>query len=171
MSDGIPKREDRRRELSLWVLVAADACALSGNESMRLFEDAFVGSPPPASPNEASEYFRIERFEDYLPNEDGWDAHRVGVEEIVSSLTENAGEVDALIKSASPRWRLERMPIIDRALLRMGVAELVFSATPRPRATINGMIELAKRYGSPTTPAFVNGILDQIRRDRDIPFA
>lgn len=171
MSDGIPKREDRRRELSLWVLVASDASGITCVDGLRRFEEAFVGPISPAGPNEASAYFRVERFEDYLPEPDSWVEQRPGIERTAVALDAHLGEVDALIQTASPRWRLDRMPIIDRALLRIGVTELAFSEKPRPRATINGMIELAKRYGSPTTPAFVNGILDQIRRDRDIPFA
>jgi N utilization substance protein B len=62
------------------------------------------------------------------------------------------------------------MPLIDRTILRMGVAELL-GEKPRPRATLNGMIELAKQVGGEGTPAFVNGILDQIRRNLNIPFA
>jgi N utilization substance protein B len=171
MTDAIPRREDRRRELSLWVLVGSDACALSAAGGVDRFERAFVGPIPPPSDNEASAHYRIERFEDYLPNDEAWAEHRSGVLRVVQDFEDNAVEVDSTIQAASPRWRLERMPMIDRALLRIGVSELLYADKPRPRATINGLIELAKRYGSPTTPAFVNGILDQIRRDREIPFS
>ena len=86
-------------------------------------------------------------------------------------IAANGPAIDAKIGEASPRWRLDRMPVVDRTLLRIGVAELLFTSKPRPRATINSLIELAKRFGSETTPAFVNGILDQIRRDAGVPFA
>jgi transcription antitermination factor NusB len=171
MTAPIPKREDRRRELSLWVIVAADACGLAAEAGIQRFERAFVGPIPPASASEASAHYRVERFEDFLPNDAGWAEHRSGVLRVVQDLEDNTEEVDLIIQAASPRWRLERMPMIDRALLRIGVSELLYADKPRPRATINGLIELAKRYGSPTTPAFVNGILDQIRRDREIPFS
>ena len=171
MTEAIPKREDRRRELSLWVLVAADACGLTADSGVGRFERAFVGPIVPASASEASAHYRVERFEDYLPTEAGWAEHRSGVLRVIQDMEDNSEEVDATIQAASPRWRLERMPMIDRAILRIGVSELLYADKPRPRATINGLIELAKRYGSPTTPAFVNGILDQIRRDREIPFS
>ncbi len=171
MSEGIPQREDRRRELTLWVLVAADGCKISAAEGVDRFERAFVGPMLEASPQEASPYFRIERFEDHLPDEEGWTEHRPGISRVAHDFEDHSAQIDELIQAASPRWRLDRMPLIDRALLRIGVTELMHADKPRPRATINGLIELAKRYGSPTTPAFVNGILDQIRRDKEIPFA
>lgn len=135
------------------------------------FERAFVGAVPSPNAREASEHFRVERFEDYLPSPAEWSEQGPAVGRVVASVADKRDEIDRAIVAASPRWRLDRMPVIDRTLLRIGVAELCFSGKPRPRATINGLVELAKRFGSETTPAFVNGILDQIRRDREIPFA
>jgi N utilization substance protein B len=62
------------------------------------------------------------------------------------------------------------MPPIDRTLLRIGVAELISTDRPRARGTVNGLMEIAKRYGEEQTPRFVNGILDQVRRNLNIPF-
>lgn len=171
MSTSIPKREDRRRELTLWVLCIADQAGVSAREALDRFERAYVGPIPTPSAKQASEFYRVERFEDYLPETEAWDAVRPRIVRMMTDLDREKERVDKLIADASPRWRLDRMPLIDRTLLRIGVMELVYSKKPRPRATINGLIELAKRFGSDTTPAFVNGILDQIRRDLDIPFA
>lgn len=170
MAGRTPQREDRRRELTLWILVGADMTGVPGPTARAYFERAFVGVVPPPSAREASEWFAVERFEDYLPDPEEWDALLHRIDRVIDDLTSHADEVDAVITAASPRWRIDRMPVIDRTLLRIGVAELLYADKPRPRATINGLIELAKRFGSETTPAFVNGILDQIRRDRDIPF-
>lgn len=144
---------------------------VAGADAFALFERAFVAPVPPASAREASEVFAIERFEQYLPEPEEWERTRDRVLRVVEDVASHADDVDETIRKASPRWRLDRMPVIDRTLLRIGVAELLYADKPRARATINGLIELAKRFGSDTTPAFVNGILDQIRRDHGIPFS
>ena len=170
MPQGIPEREDRRRELALWVLVNADMCAITPDVALDRFERAFVGPHSPPAEHEATEYFRLERVEDHLPEPSAWEQARDRVTALVTDYGDHAAQVDTVISETSPRWRIDRMPVIDRTLLRIGVVELLFSPPARPRATINGLIELAKRFGSETTPAFVNGILDQVRRDRGIPF-
>ncbi len=152
------------------ILVAATVNDVSPLEMMQRFRQACVGPIPEPSTLEASAHFRILRFEDLLPEDDEWASHAAAVETRLLAVQDNAAAIDELITTASPRWRLDRMPVIDRSLLRLGVAELNFLPEPRPRATINGLIELAKRYGESKTPRFVNGILDQIRRDLGVPF-
>lgn len=164
------RTENQRREWALWTLVAADVADTSAAEMLDRFASYVVADPPVPGPLEASEWFRVERFEDLLPSPDTFDEARVGVLETVVAVEAHQAEIDEHIRKASPRWRIERMPVIDRTLLRMGVAELVVPEEPRPRATINGLVNLARRYGDDPTPRFVNGILDQIRRNLDIPF-
>jgi N utilization substance protein B len=73
-------------------------------------------------------------------------------------------DIDRRITAAAENWRLHRMPAVDRNVLRLGAYELVHSQeTPAPVA-FDEAIELAKRFGSADSPAFVNGVLDQIRR-------
>lgn len=170
MTQTIPDREDRRRELTLWVLVIADQTGVAATEAFQRFERAFVDETVPPSSSEASEYFQIERLEDYLPTPGDWTRIRGRVLKLVEQYDADRTRVDELIVAASPRWRMDRMPVIDRTLLRVGVLEFLHLPTPRPRATINGLIEVAKRFGSESTPAFVNGILDEIRRKLDLPF-
>ncbi len=74
-------------------------------------------------------------------------------------------ELDALIGSHSKRWRLDRMSAVDRNILRLGVFELCRCEDIPPRVAINEAVELAKKFGSDESPAFVNGILDSIMRD------
>jgi N utilization substance protein B len=72
-------------------------------------------------------------------------------------------ELDAFIVRYSEHWRLERMTIVDRNLLRLAVFELLYQPQVPPKVAINEAVELAKRYGSEASSSFVNGILDQVR--------
>jgi len=73
-------------------------------------------------------------------------------------------EIDALIAARSAHWRLDRMPAVDRNLLRMAVAELVgFKSTPFP-VVINEALEIGRRYSGPESINFLNGVLDSIAR-------
>ena len=73
-------------------------------------------------------------------------------------------EIDALIAAHSKHWRLDRMPAVDRNLLRMAVAELIgFRSTPFP-IVINEALEIGRRYSAPESIHFLNGVLDSIAR-------
>lgn len=170
MTESPQRREDARREWTLWCLMASDANGISVSEAADRIEAAFVGPVPARTQDEISPWYVVPRFEDHLPEPEAWMRHADRVRAGARAVEEHQGEIDELLRAASPRWRIERMPMIDRALLRMGVAELAFREHPRPRATLNGLIELAKRYGQDSTSRFVNGILDQVRRNLDIPF-
>jgi N utilization substance protein B len=72
-------------------------------------------------------------------------------------------ELDALIARHSEHWRLERMTVVDRNLLRLAIFELLYQPEIPPKVVINEAVEMAKKYGTEASGAFVNGILDQIR--------
>lgn len=163
-------QEDVRRQLTLWVLMTAESAAIEPAHAFSYFEEAFIAPHVAPSASEKTPFFAVERFEDYLPTPEAWAGIRDRVQLAVLFVADHKPQIDANITKASPRWRIERMPIVDRTLLRMGVAEFM-SPSPRPRATLNGLIEMAKKFGNDTTPGFINGILDQIRRNLDIPFA
>jgi N utilization substance protein B len=75
----------------------------------------------------------------------------------------HASELDSRIQAAAENWRLPRMAGVDRNVLRLGAYELLFAPdTPDPVA-LDEAIELARRYGTADSTAFVNGILDQLR--------
>jgi transcription antitermination protein NusB len=81
---------------------------------------------------------------------------------LLAAAVEHAPAVDERITGASKNWRLERMSRVDRNILRLGTVELVaFPETP-VKVVINEAVELAKRFGTAESPAFVNGILDRI---------
>jgi N utilization substance protein B len=71
-------------------------------------------------------------------------------------------KIDELITAHSKNWRLERMPAVDRNLLRMAVAEMLgFRSTPFP-IVVNEALEIGRRYSSPESINFLNGVLDSI---------
>ena len=73
--------------------------------------------------------------------------------------------LDQCIQSSSTNWRVARMSIVDRNILRMGAYELLHMHEIPVNVTINEAVELAKRFGTQDSKAFVNGILDRIARD------
>jgi transcription antitermination protein NusB len=83
-------------------------------------------------------------------------------EDLFRTATARCDEIDRLIAQYSKHWRLERMPAVDRNLLRMAVGEMLgFKATPFP-IVINEALEIARRYCAPESINFLNGILDAI---------
>jgi N utilization substance protein B len=79
--------------------------------------------------------------------------------------TQREDEVDALIQKHAQNWRLERMPVVDRNLLRTAVAEMLgFPKTPAA-VIINETLEIARRYAAPESLHFLNGVLDAIGRE------
>jgi N utilization substance protein B len=73
-------------------------------------------------------------------------------------------EIDELISANSRHWRLERMPAVDRNLLRMAIGEMIgFKSTPFP-IVINEALEIGRRYSAPESINFLNGVLDSIAR-------
>lgn len=73
-------------------------------------------------------------------------------------------EIDKLIEDSSTNWRLTRMPVVDRNILRVAAFELMACDDIPPNVSINEAVELAKRFGAHESRAFVNGIVDKIGR-------
>ncbi len=92
-----------------------------------------------------------------------WD----GVVQRVRGVTGKKAEIDAEIERLNPSWRLDRMACVDRNLLRLGIFEILDEITP-PLIAINACVELAKEFGTASTPGFINGLLDQLCQDHDI---
>jgi N utilization substance protein B len=76
-----------------------------------------------------------------------------------------SAEVDALIEKHAQNWRLERMQVVDRNLLRGAIAEMLgYPATPHA-IVINESLEVARRYAAPESVNFLNGVLDAVARE------
>jgi transcription antitermination factor NusB len=87
----------------------------------------------------------------------------VHLKTMVEGVTSHRDELDAFIVRYSEHWRLERMTIVDRNLLRVAIYELLYQPEIPPKVVINEAVEMAKRFGSEASGGFVNAILDQVR--------
>jgi len=85
---------------------------------------------------------------------------------LADQVWSNREAIDAVISAASTRWRIERMPLVDRNILRLGTYELLFTDLP-VGVPINECVELAKLYGSASSSGFINGVLSAVAQDRD----
>ena len=82
-------------------------------------------------------------------------------ESLISGVQQHLAVLDERLEATAQNWKLSRMPATDRNVLRLGTFEILFTDTP-DRVAINEAIELAKRYGTPNSAQFVNGILDRL---------
>ena len=83
--------------------------------------------------------------------------------DLVRGILQNRDHVDSLIGQCAKNWRLERIAITDKNLLRIGVFEMVYCEDIPDQVAINEAVEIAKRYGGEESPAFINGILDAVK--------
>ena len=80
--------------------------------------------------------------------------------DIVANVLENFVSMDTIISKLAPDWPLMQIAMVDRNILRMAIAELVWCEANVPeKAVLNEAVELAKRFGSESSPSFVNGVL------------
>jgi N utilization substance protein B len=113
----------------------------------------------PTAPRPAVEKFVRERLRD-----PGLEPFCLG---LFDGVVARHTEIDALLTTAAENWRLTRMAAVDRNVLRLAAAELLATAADAPAAVVmNEAIELARRYGSKDSPAFVNGVLDKVNQLR-----
>jgi N utilization substance protein B len=131
----IPRRKSR--EFALQVLYQLDITKQDVIKTLTQFQDHFSGN---------------EERDDFM-------------ERLVLGVLEHCQEIDQLIEKYSENWRLDRMNIIDRAILRMATFELLYCEEIPPKVTLNEAIELGKRFGSEDSGSFINGILDRIQNE------
>lgn len=91
-------------------------------------------------------------------------ANRPYAEVLVRLVATNLERIDATILESLTNWRMERLAAIDRNVLRLGTAEMLFVDDVAPRITIREMVQLAEKYGTADSPRFVNGVLDAVMR-------
>ncbi len=101
----------------------------------------------------------------WVSREDVDDETRGFAEDLYRVANTRQDEVDQLIEQHAQNWRMERMPVVDRNLLRVAVAEMIgYPKTPGP-IIINETLEIARRYAAPESIHFLNGVLDAIARE------
>jgi transcription antitermination protein NusB len=88
---------------------------------------------------------------------------RAFVRDLVMGTLENVGESDAIIAPLLEGWTLERLPTIDRLVLRMSVFELYHRKDTPPPVVINEAVELAKKFSTEDSGRYVNGVLERVR--------
>jgi len=84
---------------------------------------------------------------------------------LVRKVITNRETLDDFIKQKASNWELERIALIDRLLLRMGIAEILYFPDIPPKVSINEMIEISKEFSTTKSGKFINGILDSILND------
>ena len=87
---------------------------------------------------------------------------------LVTQTVEHVEKIDAVIQSHAEHWRLDRMAVVDRNILRLATQELLFDTEIPGTVVINEAIEIARRYSAQESPQFINGILDSIKREREL---
>jgi N utilization substance protein B len=92
---------------------------------------------------------------------------RAFAERLVLGVTAERRALDRAITVSATNWRIERMAVVDRNVLRMAVFELLHEPPTPPPVVIDEAIEVAKKFGSEDSGAFINGILDDVRRRLD----
>jgi N utilization substance protein B len=136
-----PRR--RSREAALQVLYAID---LAGRDSAAA---------------SAQEIFESAAAHFELP-----EGARAFAKELILGVRERRAAIDARLTENTAHWRIERMAVVDRNVLRLATWELCFTETPT-EVVIDEAVELARRFGTERSPGFVNGILDAVARTRE----
>lgn len=126
----------RGRELALQILYQLDMVRADVNDAIR----AFWG------------------LQESIPSEDT----KEFCEDLARGASEHAEEIDRLIEDAASNWRISRMAVVDRNILRLAVYELLYREDIPSTVTINEAIELGKMFGTEESGAFINGVLDKI---------
>ncbi len=107
---------------------------------------------------------KAEIIESYWQEYNEEDSIRKFAMSLVEGTLTKLTDIDGLITKYTDNWRIERMAVIDRNIIRMATFELLFKEDIPPKVTLNEAVELAKKYGDNESGRFVNGILDKINK-------
>jgi len=92
---------------------------------------------------------------------------KVDMQKLIVSIAKKKLVLDEIIEKAAPEWSLEKIGIVDRNILRLGIYELLFGdhAAVPPKVAINEAVELGKQFGGPKTSKFINGVIGAVYRE------
>jgi len=136
-------RRRRAREAALQILFGLDWTADSVEHALEHYWAHFAGERPAA-----------------------YDFVRRQCQDLVQGVANHLTEIDRRLQASSHHWKLGRMGVVDRNIMRLATFELMFRAERAPRKVVlNEAIEIAKKFGSEDSAAFVNGILDRVAID------
>jgi len=108
----------------------------------------------------------VQRYWAELAEPEIEDAARAFATRLAAGTLAHVETLDERIRSRAEHWRISRMAIVDRNILRLSVYEFLYEPTPRTVA-INEALEIARRFSTYEATQFINGILDAIKRDLD----
>jgi len=89
------------------------------------------------------------------------------IEGLVKGVLEQQSDIDTVLQPLAPEWPIKQIAKIDRAILRMGLYELLYATDVPPKVVINEAVELAKAFGSDNSSKFVNGVLGSAFRQKE----
>jgi N utilization substance protein B len=104
-----------------------------------------------------------------IPGEAEAQAALTHARELVRGTHGHLGEIDDLIREQAEHWRLERMPAVDRNVLRLAVFEMLYETDVPKLVVVDEAVELAKKFGSEQSGRFVNGLLDGLLHAHEFP--
>lgn len=90
--------------------------------------------------------------------------NRLYADVLLRLVARSLPRIDRILERHLTNWSLSRLSVVDRNVLRLGVAEMLFADDVPPRVTIREMVRLAEAYGTNDSPRFVNGVLDAVMR-------
>ena len=107
----------------------------------------------------------VEIYPDFWREHEVEDEVRSFAESLVAGVTRERERLDALIAGAASNWRVERMAVVDRNILRMAAYELSHLTDTPAAVILDEAIEVGKRFGTEQSGAFINGVLDAVKRE------
>ena len=140
----------RSRQRALQVLYQWDMTKRPVDEAIRAFYDTLQA-------DKAAEA----KVEEEPETEDGRDEF---MEELARGASAMAPDIDHRIAEKSAHWKIERMPVVDRNILRLGIYEMSRQETP-PAVVIDEALELARQFSGEESVAFINGVLDAVHKE------
>lgn len=106
----------------------------------------------------------LDMYEEFVAERNISSASRGYIVTLLRTIGEHRAEIDAAVEGALTNWRLGRLAAIDRNVLRIAAAEMLYLPDVPPRASIQEAISLAEKFGTADSPRFVNGVLDALMR-------
>ena len=163
-----PARRRISREMAVQMLYQSDLGGSPLPQIFRSFDLAeYVTREELGS--EKRVFTREEEKADYLRRKRSAEEAFAFAQGLVQGTLDNREQVDALIREQADNWRLERMPPVDRNVLRLAVFEMLYETDTPKLVIVDEAIELAKKFGSEQSGRFVNGLLDGLLKQHTFP--
>lgn len=150
-----PRRKGR--ELAAQALYQCDLGTSSAEEALEVFRPAEYGTADGEAPDREA------------GSEAGAAKSFAYAQVLVRGTLGHREEIDELISGQAEHWRIERMPAVDRNILRLAIYEFLYESDVPKLVIVDEAIELAKKFGSEDSGRFVNGLLDGLLKKRTFP--